>query len=112
MGELIFFNNYCPALLTSSKEYGILLTRDIPEKLLKEILAMKWFSKQSKLVQILLLLIPFVNWITELVVRWSTWNQKGGLLRLVICLVVTLGGLVIGWLDAIWVLLTGHLFLQ
>ncbi|MBQ2737688.1 MAG: hypothetical protein IJF38_03285 [Clostridia bacterium] len=73
---------------------------------------MKWFSKQSKLVQVLLLLIPFVNWITELVVRWSTWNQKGGLLRLVICLVVTLGGLVIGWLDAIWVLLTGHLFLQ
>ncbi|MBP3308899.1 MAG: hypothetical protein IJY01_08225 [Clostridia bacterium] len=73
---------------------------------------MKWFSKQSKLVQVLLLLIPFVNWITELVVRWSTWNQKGGLIRLVICLVVTLGGLVIGWLDAIWVLLTGHLFLQ
>ncbi len=73
---------------------------------------MKWFSKQSKLVQVLLLLIPFVNWITELVVRWSTWNQKGGLIRLVICLVVTFGGLVIGWLDAIWVLLTGHLFLQ
>ena len=73
---------------------------------------MKWFSKQSKLVQILLLLIPVVNWITELVVRWSTWNKKGGLLRLVICIVVTFGGLVIGWLDAIWVLLTGNLFLQ
>lgn len=73
---------------------------------------MKWFSKQSKLVQVLLLLIPVVNWITELVVRWSTWNKKGGLLRLVICIVVTFGGLVIGWLDAIWVLLTGKLLLQ
>lgn len=73
---------------------------------------MKWFSKQSKLVQVLLLLIPVVNWITELVVRWSTWNKKGGLLRLVICIVVTFGGLVIGWLDAIWVLLTGNLLLQ
>ncbi len=73
---------------------------------------MKWFSKQSKLVQVLLLLIPVVNWITELVVRWSTWNKKGGLLRLIICLVVTFGGIVIGWLDAIWVLLTGHLLLQ
>lgn len=26
----------------------------------------KWFEKQSRLVQILLLLIPFVNWIVEI----------------------------------------------
>ena len=73
---------------------------------------MKWFSKQSKLVQVLLLLIPVVNWIVEVVVRWSTWSKKGGLLRLIVCLIVTLGGLVVGWIDAIWVLLTGHLLLQ
>ena len=73
---------------------------------------MKWFSKQSKLVQVLLLLIPVVNWIVEVVVRWSTWSKKGGLLRFIVCLVVTFGGLVVGWIDAIWVLLTGHLLLQ
>ena len=31
----------------------------------------KWFNKQSKLIQIILLLIPGVNWITELLVRVS-----------------------------------------
>lgn len=73
---------------------------------------MTWFNKQSRLVQIILLLIPGVNWITEIVVRWSTFAKKGGLLRLVICLVVTIGGAFVGWLDLIWVLLFKKLFLQ
>lgn len=73
---------------------------------------MTWFNKQSKLVQVLLLLIPFVNWVTEVVVRWSTWSKKGGLLRLVISILVTFGGVFIGILDAIWVLLFNKLFLQ
>lgn len=74
---------------------------------------MTWFNKQSRLVQILLLLIPFVNWITEIVVRWSTWLKKGGLIRLVICILVTIpSGVIIGWLDLIWVLLFKKLFLQ
>ena len=38
----------------------------------------KWFHKQNKLVQVLLLLIPFVNWITEVLVRWSAFLKKGG----------------------------------
>ena len=74
---------------------------------------MTWFNKQSRLVQLLLLLIPFVNWITELVVRWGTFLKKGGLLRLVICIIVTVGGgFIFGWLDFIWVLLFKKLFLQ
>ena len=74
---------------------------------------MTWFNKQSRLVQILLLLIPVVNWVTEVVVRWTTWNKKGGLIRLVICLLVTLpSGIAFGWLDLIWVLLFGKFFLQ
>ena len=74
---------------------------------------MTWFNKQSKLVQILLLLIPVVNWVTEIVVRWSTWNKKGGLLRLLICILVTIpSGIVFGWLDLVWVLLFNKLFLQ
>lgn len=73
---------------------------------------MTWFNKQSRLVQVLLLLIPVVNWITEIVVRWSTFFKQGGILRLVISLVVTIGGLFIGWLDLIWCLLFKHLLLQ
>lgn len=73
---------------------------------------MTWFNKQSRLVQVLLLLIPVVNWITEIVVRWSTFFKKGGIIRLIVCIVVTFLGIVVGWIDVIWVLITKHLFLQ
>ena len=74
---------------------------------------MTWFNKQSRLVQLLLLLIPGVNWITEIVVRWSTWLKKGGLLRLIICVLVTIpSGVAFGWLDFVWVLLFKKFFLQ
>ena len=73
---------------------------------------MTWFNKQSRLVQILLLLIPVVNWITEICVRWGTWLKKGGLTRLVICIVVTIFGVVVGWIDLVWILLFKKLFLQ
>lgn len=73
---------------------------------------MTWFNKQSRLVQVLLLLIPVVNWITEIVVRWSTFFKKGGIIRLIVCIVVTLLGIIVGWIDLIWVLITKHLFLQ
>ena len=73
---------------------------------------MKWFSKQSRLIQLLLLIIPVVNWITEIVVRWDTWMKKGGLLRLIICIITIPAGMVFGWLDFIWVILFKKLFLQ
>lgn len=73
---------------------------------------MNWFNKQSRLVQLLLLVIPFVNWVTEVVVRWSTFAKKGGLLRLVVCIAVTFFGAMIGWVDFVWVLLFGKLCLQ
>ncbi|HIY98112.1 MAG TPA: hypothetical protein H9677_01895 [Firmicutes bacterium] len=73
---------------------------------------MTWFNKQSRLVQVLLLLIPVVNWITEIVVRWSTFFKKGGIIRLIVCIVVTFLGIIVGWIDLIWVLITKHLFLQ
>lgn len=73
---------------------------------------MTWFNKQSRLVQVLLLLIPVVNWITEVVVRWSTFFKEGGILRLVISIVVTFFGLFVGWIDLIWCLLFKKLILQ
>lgn len=74
---------------------------------------MTWFNKQSRLVQIILLLIPGVNWITEIAVRWSTWAKKGGFLRFLICILVTIpSGIVFGWVDLVWVLLFKKLCLQ
>lgn len=69
----------------------------------------KWFEKQSRLVQILLLLIPFVNWIIEVGVRWSHALRKGSLIKYLIAIVVTFGGIFIGWLDMLWCLLFKHL---
>ncbi len=72
----------------------------------------KWFEKQSRLVQILLLLIPGVNWVVEVLVRWSHALKKGSLLKYLIAILVTIpSGIIIGWLDMLWCLLFKHLIL-
>ena len=72
----------------------------------------KWFEKQSRLVQILLLFIPVVNWLVEVLVRWSHALRKGTLFKYVIAILVTLPlGLIVGWLDMLWCLLFKHLIL-
>lgn len=70
---------------------------------------MRWFNSQSRLVQVLLLLIPFVNWITEIVVRWTAFLERKTPIRLILALLVTFVGVVFGWLDVIWCLLFKHL---
>ena len=69
----------------------------------------KWFNKQSRLVQIILLLIPVVNWVVEVLVRWSAFLKKGNPITLITAIVVTFFGLFIGWLDCIWCLLFKHM---
>ncbi len=68
-----------------------------------------WFHKQNKLIQVILLLIPVVNWFVEILVRWSAVLKKGGLLSIVIAIIVTFGGLFFGWIDAIWTLIFNKL---
>ncbi len=71
---------------------------------------MSWFNKQSRLIQIILLLIPGVNWITEIVVRVTGVIEKptlGNVLGVIFGIIIP----VFGWLDLIWVLLFKHLIL-
>lgn len=68
-----------------------------------------WFNKQSRLIQILLLLIPVVNWITEILVRWSAAIKTKSLLTIIVAILVTFLGLAFGWVDLIWCLLFKHL---
>lgn len=71
---------------------------------------MSWFNKQSRLVQILLLLIPGVNWITEIIVRVTAVLTKPtieNILGVIFGLIIP----VFGWLDLVWVLLFNHLLL-
>ncbi len=72
---------------------------------------MSWFNKQSRLIQILLLLIPFVNWVTEIVVRVTGMIEKPTLANILGFILVLFLGLPVGWLDLIWVLLFNHLIL-
>lgn len=67
------------------------------------------FNKLPRLVQLILLLIPGINWITEIVVRWSAFLTTKSLLTLIFAIVVTVVGIVFGWVDLIWVLLFKHL---
>ena len=70
----------------------------------------KWFYKQSFLVQLLLLLIPGVNWVVEVLVRWSAWAKTKSVLTLVFAILVTIpSGIIIGWLDLVWLLIFKHL---
>lgn len=72
----------------------------------------KWFEKQSRLVQIILLLIPGVNWVVEVLVRWDHALRKKDLIKYVIAVLVTIpSGIIIGWLDALWCFLFKHLLL-
>lgn len=73
---------------------------------------MTWFNRQSRIVQLILLLIPVINEIVEILVRWSTFFKKGGLIRLIICILTIPFGIIFGWVDFVWVLLFKKLFLQ
>ena len=67
------------------------------------------FNRLPRLVQILLLLIPGVNWVVEIVVRWSAFLTTKSLLTLIFAILVTFLGLAFGWIDLVWVLLFKHL---
>ncbi len=70
----------------------------------------KWFYKQNFIVQLILLLIPGVNWVVEILVRWSAFLKTKSLITLVFAILVTIpSGIVIGWLDLVWLLLFRHL---
>ena len=69
----------------------------------------RWFNKQSRLVQIILLIIPVVNWVVEVCVRWSAFLKNKSIITLITAIVVTFLGIVVGWIDVIWCLLFKHM---
>jgi hypothetical protein len=73
----------------------------------------KWFNSQSLLLKAILLLIPFVGWVVELLVRLSVMLRTKDVLHIVIfVLFVAVGwGWILAVADFVYMLLTGHLFL-
>ena len=71
----------------------------------------RMFEDLPRLIQLILLLIPGVNWVTEVLVRWSHALRTESLIKYVMAIVVTLFGIVFGYIDLIWCLLFKHLLL-
>ncbi|MGN1104389.1 MAG: hypothetical protein ACI4QI_05875 [Candidatus Coproplasma sp.] len=73
----------------------------------------KWFNKQSRLLKVILLIIPFVGWIVEMLVRLSVMLRKKDVLSIVVFILFV----VVGWswilcvIDLIYLVLKGHLIL-
>ena len=64
-------------------------------------------------LQVALLLIAFVNWITEMVVRWSTFVHNQSSVNLIMAILVTIFGAayILEIIDIIWLCLKKKLFL-
>ena len=73
----------------------------------------KWFNSQSVLLKAILLLIPFVGWVVECLVRLSVMLRTKSVVHIVVFLVFLFvgWGWVLGVIDVIYMLLTGHLIL-
>ena len=73
-----------------------------------------WFHNQSKVIQIVLLILPLIGWIVDLLVRWSAFIKKNSAVNLVMALVITLFGefWILTILDAIWIALNNKLFIE
>ena len=69
----------------------------------------KSFQRLPRLIQILLLLIPGVNWVTEIIIRVSAVIEKPSGLNIIGLLLGVLVGFAFGWVDLVWVLLFKHL---
>lgn len=72
----------------------------------------KWFRGQRRLIQFLLLIIPFVNWVTEILVRVSAVLRKSSTKNILgLILYIIPWGIILAWLDLVWVILNNDLLL-
>jgi hypothetical protein len=73
----------------------------------------KWFNDQSLILKIILLIIPFVGWLCELLIRLSVMLRKKDTLSIVTFVVYVVIGYawVLEIIDIIWLCLKGRLIL-
>lgn len=73
----------------------------------------KWFNSQTTLIKAILLLLPFVGWVCEVLIRLSVMLRTKSVVHIVVfVLFVVVGwGWFLGLIDFIYLLLKGHLIL-
>lgn len=71
----------------------------------------KWFEEQSLLIKIILLIIPFVGWVVEVLVRISAFIRKNSTVNLVGMIIAIVGNWIWSVIDLVVLIVTGKLFL-
>jgi len=73
----------------------------------------KWFDKQPLWLQIVLLVIPGVNWVTDLLLRWDLFLKTKKTLDLVLAIISSFFvGNLLGYVDLVFLLLTKKLLVE
>lgn len=73
----------------------------------------KWFNSQTTLVKAILLLLPFVGWVCECLIRLSVALRTKSVVHVVVFVLF----ICVGWtwiiavVDFVYMLLNGHLIL-
>lgn len=71
----------------------------------------KWFKEQSLLIKVILLIIPFVGWIVEILVRLSAVLRNSSTVNIIGLVLGIIGNWFWGIIDLIYLLVTGNLLL-
>lgn len=71
----------------------------------------KWFEERSLLIKVILLIIPFVGWVVEVLVRISAFLRKKSTLNLVGMIIAIIGNWIWSVIDLVVLIVTGKLFL-
>ena len=71
------------------------------------------FKSLPRLVQILLLLIPGINWWTEILVRGSAFLHGKATEQVIVLIlaIIPITGIILGYVDLVWCLLYKKLIL-
>ena len=73
----------------------------------------KWFEEQNIVLKVILIILPFVGWIMEILIRVSVFLEKKNNVDLLLLILFIL----LGWtwiplvIDLVFLLTKGHIFL-
>ena len=71
----------------------------------------KWFEQQSLLIKVIILIIPFVGWVVEILVRLSAVLRNASTVNLVGLVLGVIGNWFWAVVDLIYLIVKGKLLL-
>ena len=71
----------------------------------------KWFKEQSLVIKVILLIIPFVGWIVEILVRLSAVLRNSSTNNIVGLILGVIGNWIWSIIDLVYLLIKGDLLL-